>query len=91
MIASINDKSHTFLVCFCLQDFRRLQIYFPKLTYSEHLFGSRSGGNFIGPDPCSNSLQIVEQKKLAKSRLFKAEPLPMCKMENDCMNDMAGC
>ena len=30
-------------------------------------------------------------KKLAKSRLFKAEPLPICKMENDCMNDMARC
>ena len=30
-------------------------------------------------------------KQLAKSRLFKAEPLPICKMENDCMNDMARC
>ena len=26
---------------------------------------------------------------MAKSRLVKAEPLPTCKMENDCMNDTA--
>ena len=32
---------------------------------------------------------MVEQKKLAKCRLFMAEPLPICKMENDRMNDMA--
>ena len=30
-------------------------------------------------------------KKLAKSSLFKAEPLPFCKMENDCMDDIARC
>ena len=46
-------------------------------------------------DEHNNDLQgiydMVEQKKLAKSRLFKAEPLPICKMENDCMNDMARC
>ena len=34
---------------------------------------------------------LVEQKKLAKSCLFKEEPLPICKMENDYMNDMARC
>ena len=33
---------------------------------------------------------MVEQKT-GKSRLFKAEPLPICKMENDRMNDMARC
>ena len=32
-----------------------------------------------------------KKKKLAKSRLFKAEPLPICKMENDCRNDMTRC
>ena len=33
---------------------------------------------------------LVEQKT-GKSRLFKAEPLPICKMKNDCMNDMTRC
>ena len=36
------------------------------------------------------TLVLVEQK-LAKSRVFKAEPLPICKMENDYMNDMTRC
>ena len=32
------------------------------------------------------------ERKLAKSRLIvKAEPLPISKMGNDCMNDMARC
>ena len=33
---------------------------------------------------------MVEQK-MAKSRLVKAEPLPISKMENDCINDLASC
>ena len=28
---------------------------------------------------------MVEQKKKAESRLFKADLLPICNMENDCM------
>ena len=36
---------------------------------------------------------MVEQKKkkTGKSRLVKARPLPISKMEIDCMNDMAIC
>ena len=33
---------------------------------------------------------MVEQKT-AKNRLVKAEPLPISKTENDCMNGMARC
>ena len=34
-------------------------------------------------------IMAEQKKKLAKRRLVKAEPLPISKMENDCMNDMA--
>ena len=62
-------------------------IFHPEFTASINLVGGNVF-NMSGMSPAPGPL--VEQKT-GKSRLFKAEPLPICKMENDCMNDMARC